>query len=185
MKRICVFCGSAEGNDPAILEEARELGRLLAANGIGLVYGGAGIGVMGALANACLEAGGDVTGVIPRTLMRKEVAHRGLTKLIVVEDMHQRKALMADLSDAFIALPGGFGTFEEIFEMVTWRQIRIHSKPLVLVNTNGFYDGLHAFVSHSTALGFIRDSNMELLPMAEDSRKALTLLGLESSHLKF
>lgn len=185
MKRICVFCGSAEGQDPAILEEARELGRLLATNGIGLVYGGAGIGVMGALANACLEAGGDVTGVIPRTLMRKEVAHRDLTKLIVVEDMHQRKALMADLSDAFIALPGGFGTFEEIFEMVTWRQIRIHSKPLVLVNTSGFYDGLHAFVSHATASGFIRESNMELLPMAEDSRKALTLLDLGSSHLKF
>ena len=178
MKRICVFCGSAGGNDPAILDEARNLGRLLAETGIGLVYGGAGIGVMGVLADACLGAGGDVTGVIPRTLMRNEVAHRGLTKLIVVDDMHQRKALMADLSDAFIALPGGFGTFEEIFEMVTWRQIRIHSKPLVLVNTNGFYNGLHAFLTHATNTGFIRDSNLELLPMAEDSRKALSLLHL-------
>ncbi len=185
MKRICVFCGSAEGNDPAILDEARTLGRLLAENQIGLVYGGAGIGVMGALANACLDAGGDVTGVIPRTLMRKEVAHRGLTKLLVVEDMHQRKALMADLSNAFIALPGGFGTFEEIFEMVTWRQIRIHEKPLMLVNTNGFYDGLDAFIRHSVAKGFIRDPNLELLPMTDDSRQALTLLGSGSSHLKF
>jgi uncharacterized protein (TIGR00730 family) len=180
VNRICVFCGSAEGNDPAILDEARTLGRLLAENGIGLVYGGAGIGVMGVLANACLDAGGDVTGIIPRTLMRKEVAHRELTKLIVVEDMHQRKALMADLSDAFIALPGGFGTFEEIFEMVTWRQIRIHTKPLVLVNTNGFYDGLNAFVTHATNTGFIRETNLERLPLAEDSLKALTLL-----HLKF
>jgi uncharacterized protein (TIGR00730 family) len=178
MKRVCVFCGSAEGNDPAILEEARILGRLLAERGIGLVYGGAGIGVMGVLANACLDAGGDVTGIIPRTLMRKEVAHRDLTKLIVVEDMHQRKALMADLSDAFIALPGGFGTFEEIFEMVTWRQIRIHTKPLILVNTSGFYDGLHAFVTHATNTGFIRDSNLELLPMADDSLNALSFLHL-------
>jgi len=178
MKRVCVFCGSAEGNDPAILEEARILGRLLAERGLGLVYGGAGIGVMGTLANACLEAGGDVTGVIPRTLMRQEVAHRGLTKLIVVEDMHQRKALLSDLSVGFIALPGGFGTFEEVFEMVTWRQIRIHSKPLVLVNTNGYYDGLDTFIRHSIATGFIRESNLELLPMAEDSRKALTFLHL-------
>lgn len=178
MKRICVFCGSAEGNDPAILDEARVLGRLLAEKGIGLVYGGAGIGVMGALADACLDAGGDVTGVIPQTLMRREVAHRALTKLIVVEDMHQRKALMAELSEAFIALPGGFGTLEEIFEMVTWRQIRIHTKPLVLVNTNGFYDRLHDFVTHATTSGFIRDSNLELLPMADDSLNALSFLNL-------
>ncbi len=178
MKRVSVFCGSAEGNDPDILAEAKELGKLLAERNIGLVYGGAGIGVMGTLANACLEAGGDVTGVIPRTLMRKEVAHAGLTKLLVVEDMHTRKSIMANMSHGFIALPGGFGTFEEVFEMVTWTQIRIHSKPLVLVNTNGFYDGLISFVKHASQKGFIRPTNLELLPLAVDSRAALSLLGL-------
>jgi uncharacterized protein (TIGR00730 family) len=178
MKRVCVFCGSAEGNDPDILAEAVELGKLLAERNIGLVYGGAGIGVMGTLANACLAAGGDVTGVIPRTLMRKEVAHAGLTKLLVVEDMHTRKSIMANLSDGFIALPGGFGTFEEVFEMVTWNQIRIHSKPLVLVNTNGFYDGLLSFINHASLAGFIRETNLELLPVAANSRKALSFLNL-------
>lgn len=178
MKRVSVFCGSAEGNDPDILTEAVELGKLLAERDIGLVYGGAGIGVMGTLANACLEAGGDVTGVIPRTLMRKEVAHAGLTKLLVVEDMHTRKSIMANLSDAFIALPGGFGTFEEVFEMVTWTQIRIHDKPLVLVNTNGFYDGLISFVNHASNKGFIRPSNLDFLSIASDSRKALSFLNL-------
>ncbi len=178
MKRVSVFCGSAEGHDPDILAEAVVLGKLLAERNIGLVYGGAGIGVMGTLANACLEAGGDVTGVIPRTLMRKEVAHAGLTKLLVVEDMHTRKSIMANMSDGFIALPGGFGTFEEVFEMVTWNQIHIHSKPLVLINTNGFYDGLISFVKHASEKGFIRSSNLDLLPTASDSRKALSFLNL-------
>lgn len=173
MRRICVFCGSAPGTDPDVVEEARRLGRAMAGSGIGLVYGGASIGVMGAVADACLEAGGDVTGVIPKTLLKREVAHRGITKLIVVDSMHTRKAQMAVLSDAFIALPGGFGTFEEVFEMITWNQLGILTKPILLVNVNGFYDGLDAFVRHAAASGFIREPALDLYELVPDAQSAL------------
>lgn len=173
MTRICVFCGSSPGTDPDVTAQARLLGHRLAQEGIGLVYGGAGIGVMGAVADACLKAGGEVTGVIPKSLMRREVAHPDLTKLIVVESMHNRKALMSQLSEAFIALPGGFGTFEEIFEMITWSQLSIHDKPMVLVNVNGFYNGLDAFLRQASASGYIRPDALALYTMADTVDSAL------------
>lgn len=176
MKRICVFCGSAAGTDPEVLTQARNLGRILAERGIGLVYGGASIGVMGAVADACLDAGGEVTGIIPKTLLKREVAHTGLTKLVVVESMHNRKAMMAALSDAFITLPGGFGTFEEVFEMITWKQLGIERKPIILVNVNGFYEGLDAFIRHAAASGFIRESALALYELVPDVEHALERL---------
>lgn len=176
MRRICVFCGSAAGTDPDILTQARILGRILAERGIGLVYGGASIGVMGAVADACMEAGGDVTGVIPKTLLKREVAHRGITKLIVVDSMHTRKAQMAALSDAFIALPGGFGTFEEVFEMITWNQLGILGKPILLVDVNGFYAGLDAFIRQASQAGFIRESALALYERVPDVAEAVRRL---------
>jgi uncharacterized protein (TIGR00730 family) len=176
MTRICVFCGSSMGSDPDVAADARILGRLLAERGIGLVYGGASIGVMGAVADACLDAGGEVTGIIPKTLLKREVAHTGLTKLVVVDSMHNRKAMMAALSDGFIALPGGFGTFEEVFEMITWNQLGIVKKPVILVNVNGFYDGLDTFVRHAAAAGFIRESALGLLELVPDAAIAMRRL---------
>ncbi len=164
MKSICVFCGSNAGNQPIYRSEAEKLGRLLAARGIELVYGGGNIGLMGAVADACLEAGGTVVGVIPQALMGKEVAgrpvdHRTLTRLEVVDSMHTRKARMAELAEGFIALPGGFGTFEEFCEILTWGQLGFHAKPMGLLNVNGFYDPLLAMFERAVADGFLRLQN--------------------------
>ena len=164
MKSICVFCGSNAGNQPIYRSEAEKLGRLLAARGIELVYGGGNVGLMGAVADACLEAGGTVVGVIPQALMGKEVAgrpvdHRTLTRLEVVDSMHTRKARMAELAEGFIALPGGFGTFEEFCEILTWGQLGFHAKPMGLLNVNGFYDPLLAMLDRAVADGFLRPQN--------------------------
>ena len=164
MKSICVFCGSNAGNQPIYRSEAEKFGRLLAARGIELVYGGGNIGLMGAVADACLEAGGTVVGVIPQALMGKEVAgrpvdHRTLTRLEVVDSMHTRKARMAELAEGFIALPGGFGTFEEFCEILTWGQLGFHAKPMGLLNVNGFYDPLLAMFDRAVADGFLRLQN--------------------------
>ena len=163
IRRLCVFCGSSPGGDPAYAACARELGELLTRRGIGLVYGGARAGLMGTLADAVLEAGGEVTGVIPKALLEREIAHLGLTDLRTVDSMHERKALMADLSDGFLALPGGLGTFEELFEIVTWAQLGMHRKACGLLNVRGFYDGLAAFLDHAVAERFLRPEHRDLL----------------------
>ena len=163
MQRVCVFCGSSPGGDPLYLRVAREVGVLLAERGIGLVYGGAQVGLMGAVADGALSAGGEVIGVLPQSLVRKEVAHTGLGDLRIVGSMHERKALMADLSDGFLALPGGCGTFEEFFEVVTWAQIGIHRKPCALLNVAGYYDPLLALLHHAVAERFVRPEHLGLV----------------------
>jgi len=157
--RWCVFCGSSAGTNPVYRAAARELGTALAAANIELVYGGGHVGLMGAVADAVLAAGGTVIGVIPRTLAEREVAHLGLTQLHVVESMHERKALMADLSDGFVALPGGFGTFEEFCEAVTWVQLGIQTKPCVLLDVNGYYEPLIAMFDRAVEDGFVNMKN--------------------------
>jgi uncharacterized protein (TIGR00730 family) len=154
MNAICVYCGSSFGDDAVYLEATRNLARTFAGRGIRVVYGGASVGLMGALADATLEAGGEVVGVIPQQLVDREIAHAGLTELHVVQTMHQRKALMAELSDAFVALPGGIGTLEELIEVCTWSQLRLHSKPLGVLNIAGYYDRLAAFLDHAVEQGF-------------------------------
>lgn len=154
--RVCVFCGSSAGDRAAYLETAVETGRSLTARGIGVVYGGGRVGLMGALADAVLAAGGEIVGIIPEALAAREVAHRGLTQLHVVGSMHERKALMAAESDAFLALPGGFGTLEELFEAVTWRQLGFHDKPCGVVNIEGYFDGLLRFCDDAVAHGFVK-----------------------------
>ena len=166
MKRICVFCGSSSGEDPVFAESARALGTALAARDISLVYGGASVGLMGAVADAALAAGGRVTGVIPQALMDREIAHAGLTELRVVGSMHERKALMSQLSDGFVAMPGGLGTLEEIFEVWTWAQLGDHEKPCAFLNVGGFYDGLIAFLDGVVARGFIRPAHRAMAIVA-------------------
>jgi uncharacterized protein (TIGR00730 family) len=156
MRRICVFCGSASGVNPVYAEAARVTGREIVRRGMALVFGGGQVGLMGIVADAALDAGGEVIGVIPHALAAREVAHQRLTTLHVVNSMHERKAMMADLSDAFIALPGGFGTYEEFFEVVTWTQLGVHRKPAGLLNVAGFYDPLVQFVDQAVAQQFIR-----------------------------
>ena len=171
--KICVYCGSSDGHDPSILEMASDFGRQLAQQNIGLVYGGSSLGVMGTLANAVMKHGGDVTGVIPENLFSKEVAHTGITELITVADMHERKQTMADLADAFVALPGGFGTMEELFEIITWNQIGIIEKPVTLFNWNGFYKSLLDMIHHAAEAGFIRQQNIEIVQTAESVDECL------------
>jgi uncharacterized protein (TIGR00730 family) len=167
MNRLCVFCGSSPGRDPAYLAVATELGTLLAKRGFGLVYGGASIGLMGALADAAQAAGGEVIGVIPRALVEWEVAHSGLAELRIVASMHERKALMAELSDGFIALPGGIGTLEELFEIWTWAQLGSHSKPCALLNALGFYDRLLGFLDFVMGEAFMRPIHRNMLLVGE------------------
>ena len=162
-RAVCVFCGSQAGARPAYLQAARELGSRLARRGWSVVYGGGHVGMMGALADSTLAAGGKVIGVIPEHLMRPEVAHQALTELLIVDSMHTRKRVMASRSDAFIVLPGGFGTFEEMFEMVTWRQLQLHAKPVGLVNVEGYFDQLLAFLQHAFEQEFIRPQHCGLL----------------------
>jgi hypothetical protein len=174
--RICVFCGSRPGNRPEYIDVARRLGALLAERRIGLVYGGASVGVMGAVADAVLTGGGEVIGVIPKALVRRELAHDHLTELRVVESMHERKALMAELSDAVIALPGGFGTFEELFETITWSQLGIHRKAVGVLNVAGFYDSLLALVQHTVDEGFVPPEHLGLILKADEPEALLDLL---------
>jgi uncharacterized protein (TIGR00730 family) len=161
--RLCVFCGSNAGHDPIYLRTARSLGEALAGSGIDLVYGGASVGLMGAVADAVLAKGGHVTGVMPQALVDKEIAHRGLSDLRVVDSMHERKALMAELADGFIALPGGLGTFEELFEVWTWAQLGYHGKPCALLNAGGFYDKLTAFLDDVVERGFVKPIHRAML----------------------
>lgn len=176
MKRICVFCGSKKGNNPAFVEAAREFGKLLAANGIELVYGGGDVGLMGVIADEMLAAGGSVIGVIPHGLVVREVAHKGLTQQIVVNSMHERKAKMAELADAFVALPGGMGTFDELCEILTWGQLGIHSKPCGILNVSGYFAPLLAMFNHSVAEGFLKTEDRERLLESSDARELLGML---------
>lgn len=175
-KWVCVFCASAAGASPVYLETAEELGRRIAGRGYGLVYGGATVGAMGAVADAALAGGGPVVGVIPDVIKEREIEHRGLTELHVVRTMHDRKAMLAERADAFVALPGGFGTLDEFIEVVTWAQLRIHAKPCVLVNVGGFYDGLLRFFDHTAAEGLIQPENRGLVQEARDPEDALVLV---------
>lgn len=171
--RICVFCGSSVGANPEYLADAKLLGREMASRNWGLVYGGTSIGLMGATADAVLSKGGEVIGVLPQALQDREIAHRDLTKLHLVGSMHERKALMASLSDAFIALSGGYGTLDEFFEVVTWAQLNIHSKPCVLINTNDYFDFLLRFLDHAVNEEFVRPDNLRLVHVARNSAEAL------------
>ncbi len=172
MERICVFCGASPGARPAYREAAEDLAGLLAGEGVGVVYGGGGVGLMGALADAVLAAGGEITGVIPRSLLDREIAHRDVADMRVVESMHERKALMAELADAFVALPGGIGTLEELFEVYTWAQLGLHRKPCGLVNVEGYYDGVAAFLDQAVEERFLREETRDLL-MVEREPAAL------------
>lgn len=176
MRNICVFCGSQSGTDLRYRRAAIELGGLLAQRGHGLVYGGGHVGLMGIVADAVLEAGGSVTGVIPRPMTERELAHETVTKLYVVSSMHERKALMASLSDAFIALPGGYGTLEELFEVIAWAQLGIHRKPIGLLNVAGYFDALLSLVDHMIAEGFIKTKHRGLFVTAEQPQALLEAL---------
>ncbi len=176
MQRLCVFCGSSSGFDPAFAAAAEAMGRAIATAGIGLVYGGGKVGLMGIVADAAMAAGGEVIGVIPQALADREVAHRGLTTLHIVESMHVRKALMADLSDGFIAMPGGIGTLEELFEIWTWGQLGDHAKPVALLNVNGFYDGLTGFLDGIVAAGFLRAEHRAMLTSGTDPQALIAAM---------
>ena len=169
IKRIAVFCGSAKGNDIAFVQDCLNLAGSLCANNISLVYGGGNVGLMGVLADEMLRLGGEAIGVIPRKLVEIEVAHSGLTKLHIVTGMHERKALMASLADAFIVLPGGIGTMEEFFEIYTWLQLEYHSKPIAISNVNGFYDGLITFLRHLVEQQFVKAAQFERLIIRDNS----------------
>jgi len=181
LQRICVFCGSSFGSRPAYREAAETVGRLLCRRGIELVYGGGNVGLMGAMADACLDGGGRVIGVIPQALFDKEVAHLGLTELRVVNSMHERKALMADLSDAFLALPGGYGTWDEFCEVLTWSQLGIQRKACALLNVNGYYDPFLEFADRAVSEGFLKDVNRELMLSDDDPARLLDRLGSYSA----
>jgi uncharacterized protein (TIGR00730 family) len=176
VERICVFCGASPGARPAYREVTGELARLLVSNGIGVVFGGGGVGLMGALADAVLAEGGEITGVIPRSLVEREIAHRDVTDMRVVGSMHERKALMADLADAFIALPGGLGTLEELFEVYTWAQLGLHRKPCALLNVQGYYDGIADFLSHAVEERFVREEHREMLIVEREPRALIERL---------
>ncbi len=171
--RLCIFCGSKPGDNPAYAEAAAELGCMLARQQIGLVYGGASVGLMGVIADAALQAGGDVIGVIPGSLVDMEIAHPDLTHMHVVGSMHERKALMTDLSDGFIALPGGIGTLEELFEIWTWAQLGLHKKPYVLLNVAGYYDPLIAFLDKMTHAGYLKEDSRAMLSITSNPADAI------------
>lgn len=176
LSTICVFCGSTRGRSPAFARTAERFGRLLAARGLDLVYGGGHVGLMGVVADAALAGGGRVTGVITRALQEREVAHRSLTELLVVQTMHQRKAAMADRADAFVMLPGGLGTFEEVFEVVTWSQLGIHAKPCGVLDVDGYFDPLVALLDRAADEGFVRGDHRQLLLMDTDPERLLDRL---------
>ena len=172
MERICVFCGASPGARAEYAQATIELARVLAADGIGVVYGGGGVGLMGVLADAVLAEGGEIIGVIPRALVDREIAHRDVADMRVVGSMHERKALMAELADAFIALPGGLGTLEELFEVYTWAQLGLHRKPCALLNVEGYYDGIAGFLGDAVQERFLREEHREML-MVEREPQAL------------
>ena len=176
MRNICVFCGSQSGTNARYRQVAIDLGGLLAQRGHGLVYGGGHVGLMGIIADAVMEAGGTVTGVIPRPMTERELAHETVTKLHVVSSMHERKALMASLSDAFIALPGGYGTLEELFEVIAWAQLGIHRKPIGVLNVGSYFEALVSFVDHAIAEGFIKSKYRGLFITAEQPAALLDAL---------
>lgn len=169
-----MYCGSANGSDAAFLAEARRLGSAIANAGLGLVYGGASVGLMGAVADAALVGGAEVIGVLPEILSGSEIAHRGLTRLEMVPTMHDRKARMVKLADAFLMLPGGYGTLDEMMEIVTWKQLRLHAKPCILINTAGYWDGLLAFLDRAVEAGFLREENRLLLEVVATAAEAVT-----------
>jgi uncharacterized protein (TIGR00730 family) len=173
MHSVCVYCGSSPGSDPVYAEAAVELAQALAAGGLRVVYGGAHVGLMGLLADTALEAGAEVVGVIPKVLVEWEVAHTGLTELHVVDGMHERKAKMAELADAFVALPGGIGTLEELIEIYTWSYLGIHDKPFAILNTKGYYDGFTAFLDHAAGEGFLKPEVRSRLLVAPDGETLL------------
>ena len=176
MKSLCVFCGSSPGRDAAYVEAATKLGRLLAERGITLIYGGGSVGLMGACADACLAAGGKVVGVIPRHLLDMEVGHINLTAMHVVDTMHERKAMMAELSNGFIVLPGGIGTMEEFFEIWTWGQLGIHRKPFGVLNVAGYYDALFSFIATMVEQGFLKIQQAAMTQLSEDPEMLLDAL---------
>lgn len=176
MKSLCVFCGSSFGHREFFREMAAELGRRLGKNGIRLIYGGGNVGLMGVVANAALAHGGEVTGVIPQFLKDWEVAHLDVTELIVTQTMHERKAIMAERADGFVALPGGFGTLDELFEILTWKQLRLHAKPIVLLNVGGFFDPLIAMVDTMVAEGYVSAQSRQLLQVAATLDEVFSLI---------
>jgi len=176
MRRICIYAGSNFGSEPAYANAVRDLATLLAERGIGLVYGGGKVGLMGVLADTALAAGGEVIGVMPRALIDREIGHAGLTDLRVVDSMHERKALMAELSDAFVAAPGGIGTLEELIEVYTWSQLGLHEKPCGVLNVRGYYDGLAAFLDHAVDEGFLRTEHRAVLSVADEPAALLERL---------
>ncbi len=188
MRWLCVFCGSSAGNREEYRMHTRRLGELLAANGVGLVYGGGHVGLMGILADAVLETGGEVVGVIPQALVDRELAREGLTRLEIVATMHQRKARMADLADGFAALPGGFGTADELFEILTWAQLGMHAKPIGLLNAAGYFDPLLGWLDHMVREKFLKVNHHRMLQVAETPERLLELLRnyrMEESTLKW
>lgn len=176
IRSVCLFCGSRDGMNPRFREEAATLGSLLARNGLALIYGGGHVGLMGTAADAALRAGGRVVGVIPQGLFDREVAHESLTELLVTDGMHSRKAKMETLSDAFVAMPGGFGTLDELCEIITWSQLGIHRKPVLLMNTDGFWDGFLKFIDAAVRDGFIPRDNLELFRVVATADEAVTML---------
>jgi len=180
MQRVCVFCGSRSGSKPLYADVTRRLGIALVKRGMTLVYGAGHIGLMGVLADAVLQAGGQAIGVIPQALVDKELAHAGLTEMHIVASMHERKAKMADLSDAFIALPGAYGTADELFEILTWAQLGLHAKPIGLLDVDGFFDPLLAWLDHTVREGFLREKHRDLLLKSDDPARLLDLL--QSAH---
>jgi len=183
MTRICVFAGSKYGTRPDYRTATEAFGRLLVARGLELVYGGARVGLMGVIADTVLAGGGRVTGVIPEALVAREIAHTGLDDLRIVDSMHERKAVMADVSDAFVALPGGWGTLDELFEILTWAQLGLHGKPVGVLNVAGYFDPLVAFVTHSINEGFVPRASASILSVAEDPQTLLDRMALSASRL--
>ncbi|WP_075259122.1 LOG family protein [Herbaspirillum camelliae] len=173
MKSICVYCGSSPGASPAYAEAARKLAREMVNNNIALVYGGGNVGLMGIIASEVMQLGGEATGVIPKALLDKELGHHGLTRLHIVKDMHERKAMMAELSDGFVAMPGGMGTLEELFEVLTWAQLGFHYKPICLYNVEGFYDNLIAFVDHLVSQRFVSSDQSGLMMHEADPARLI------------
>ena len=182
MYKVCVFCGSAGGNHSRFAAAAREIAHLLVERRCGIIFGGGRVGLMGVMAEAALAAGGHVTGIAPKLLLEKEVVHRGLSELLVVDSMHERKVRMTQLADAFIALPGGYGTLDELFEVLTLQQLGTHDKPCGLLNVDGFFDGLISYLDHATAQGFLRPANRSLLAADADARALLAKLRLPLGH---
>jgi uncharacterized protein (TIGR00730 family) len=178
---VCVYCGSRFGASPSFQSQAQALGRAIAARGWRLVYGGGNVGLMGATADAALQAGGEVVGVIPERLMNREVGHRGLTELHVVQTMHERKRVMAELADSFVALPGGIGTLEELFEVWTWRHLGYHDQPIGLLNVEGFYDPLLGFMRHTREAGFIDELQQAMLTISANPEELLDRLAAEAA----